>query len=257
MLTNGRSSPPRGGMEICNHVSAFERSHEDIGLGVKYLGGKVPFRGSSVIPFINPKNKKKTGMVYNGHNHQYEAIAREDIAEGEYIGEYAGRVKYTSDSTATSMYVAVRAIKIHFDKPHLAILTCYFHQNLFFADGLPEILYKTPLCIDSQHEGNETRFINSISPTSPPYITQNASMSTVWCRGQVPTPALLFPKHSQYAIRTQAARNALGDQRHPCWPPSRFKLQRVCRFILRGRAQANRSRPRGHRTGKSKRRDKA
>ena len=124
MLTNGRSSPPRGGMEICNHVSAFERSHEDIGLGVKYLGGKVPFRGSSVIPFINPKKKKKKGMVYNGHNHQYEAIAREDIAEGEYIGEYAGRVKYTSDSTATSMYVAVRAIKIHFDKPHLAILTC-------------------------------------------------------------------------------------------------------------------------------------
>jgi len=41
------------------------------------------------------------------------------------------------------------------------------------------------ICLDAEEQGNEARFMNSVSPTTPPYIQKNASMSTVWCRGEL------------------------------------------------------------------------
>jgi hypothetical protein len=101
-------------------------------------------------------------MELNGHTHQYEAIAAVDIAPNEFITEYTGHVCY-QQNCPSSMYCA----------------------NLWYPDDLPGILYQNSLCIDAAREGNEARFINSVTPTTPAYIKQNASMNTVWCRNEV------------------------------------------------------------------------
>jgi len=45
--------------------------------------------------------------------------------------------------------------------------------------------FEDDLCLDAEEYGNEARFMNSVSPTTPPHIQKNASMSTVWCRGEL------------------------------------------------------------------------
>eukprot|EP01124_Arcella_intermedia_P011400 TRINITY_DN177_c0_g1_i12.p4 TRINITY_DN177_c0_g1~~TRINITY_DN177_c0_g1_i12.p4 ORF type:complete len:118 (+),score=26.43 TRINITY_DN177_c0_g1_i12:985-1338(+) len=41
------------------------------------------------------------------------------------------------------------------------------------------------LCIDAEKYGNEARFINSVTPNSPSYIVQNATLTTVWCENEI------------------------------------------------------------------------
>jgi hypothetical protein len=93
---------------------------------------------------------------------QYEVIAIEDFEEEDFIGEYVGKVIYQKD-ILDSKYVAM----------------------FYFGSSLPQSLRDNPMCIDAQEGGNEMRFINSVSPITPPDITQNATMSTVWCRGEL------------------------------------------------------------------------
>lgn len=67
------------------------------------------------------------------------------------------------------------------------ILDSKYVAMFYFGSSLPQSLRDNPMCIDAQEGGNEMRFINSVSPITPPDITQNATMSTVWCRGEVRT----------------------------------------------------------------------
>jgi hypothetical protein len=67
------------------------------------------------------------------------------------------------------------------------ILDSKYVAMFYFGSSLPQSLRDNPMCIDAQESGNEMRFINSVSPITPPDITQNATMSTVWCRGEVRT----------------------------------------------------------------------
>jgi len=90
---------------------------------------------------------------------QFEAVAIADIEPDQFICEYVGRVRYHRDCL-NSRYIAA------FWQP----------ENINFEDTL---------CIDAEYHGNEARFINSVTPTTPLHIKQNATMSTVWCRGEL------------------------------------------------------------------------
>jgi len=93
---------------------------------------------------------------------QFEAVALKDINEEEMICEYVGRVKYYNQ-VLESTYVA------EFRMP----------------DSFPNNFKEKQLCIDALEEGNEARFINSITALTAPHIKQNASMHSVWCREQL------------------------------------------------------------------------
>jgi hypothetical protein len=93
---------------------------------------------------------------------QYEAVAASDIEPSEVIGEYVGIVKRLKDGN-NSKYLA----------------------DFWFPETLPSSLLIDPICIDAEEWANETRFINSVTPSTPPYIEQNATMSTLWCRGEL------------------------------------------------------------------------
>eukprot|EP00026_Physarum_polycephalum_P002757 Phypoly_transcript_02765.p1 GENE.Phypoly_transcript_02765~~Phypoly_transcript_02765.p1 ORF type:complete len:846 (+),score=188.15 Phypoly_transcript_02765:142-2679(+) len=97
---------------------------------------------------------------------QYEAVAIQDIKMDDFIGEYIGRVRYENPATrnpyVTSMFVPT---------------------NPKFRAKMGDSFLG--LCVDSSVEGNETRFINSITRDTPCHIQQNATMDTVWCRGQL------------------------------------------------------------------------
>jgi len=98
---------------------------------------------------------------------QFEAIAAGDIKKDDFIGEYVGRVRYENPSTLRNPYVTSILVP----------------ANLKFRTKMGKEF--AGLCIDSSAEGNETRFINSVTRQSPIHIKQNATMNTVWCRGQL------------------------------------------------------------------------
>eukprot|EP01087_Luapelamoeba_hula_P004395 TRINITY_DN14341_c0_g1_i1.p1 TRINITY_DN14341_c0_g1~~TRINITY_DN14341_c0_g1_i1.p1 ORF type:complete len:395 (+),score=28.29 TRINITY_DN14341_c0_g1_i1:174-1187(+) len=104
----------------------------------------------------------KVGQVFNGHDKQFEVFASRDFVEDEIIGEYVGVVRLVSEDVI-SKYTA----------------------TVFMPPDLPLELAGLELVIDAQHDGNETRFINSVTASSPPFIKQNASMRTLWTGDQL------------------------------------------------------------------------
>lgn len=102
------------------------------------------------------------GSAHNARP-QYEVVALHDIDKGQVLGEYVGVVRYAEE--AASEYVA----------------TIYTPND---AD-LPRRLIDHPLVIDASTLGNETRYINSVTATTPFFIRRNATMNTVWCRGRL------------------------------------------------------------------------
>jgi len=90
---------------------------------------------------------------------QYELVAARNINEGEWIGEYTGTVDF----------------RINCGQKYTAAY--YMPDTVDLVDG--------DLCVDGENYGNETRYINSLSPSSPDYITKNATMTTVWCAEQL------------------------------------------------------------------------
>ncbi len=90
---------------------------------------------------------------------QYEVVARTNIDTGEVIGEYIGEVVYAADQDENSCYCA----------------------KLYLPDALAA---KVPaLVVDGLHVGNEMRFINSVSPTTPEYLVVNVEFMTYFAGG--------------------------------------------------------------------------
>jgi len=117
------------------------------------------------LPHFDPSeinencNDEIFDTMYHGSRCQFEAVAIEDIAPDEFICEYVGRIKFHRDCP-NSRYIAA------FWKPE-------------------SVNWEDALCVDAESYGNEARYINSVTPTTPPYFKQNATMSTVWCRGEL------------------------------------------------------------------------
>ncbi len=111
-------------------------------------------------------------------------IALEDLEEEDFIGEYVGKVIYQKVMSGLFITIYGKCVLTTIvqdidDSKYVAMF--------YFGQSLPQSLRDNPMCIDAQECGNEMRFINSVSPITPPDITQNATMSTVWCRGEVRT----------------------------------------------------------------------
>jgi hypothetical protein len=133
---------------------------------------------------------------------QYEVVAKQEIKEHEVIAEYVGKVVDVIYSITLYAYY-IKSFKnekvcyrSEVDNKGMIYVT-----DIYYPLGLPGCCYQSKLCIDAQTEGNESRYINSISPTTPSYIKQNASMSTVWCRGTnsgIIKQFLMIPPHSYY-----------------------------------------------------------
>jgi len=106
-----------------------------------------------------------------GHR-QYELVAARDIEDGEWIGEYTGMVDYRGN--CGKKYTAAY----------------YTPGSVDFNDG--------DLCVDGERYGNETRYINSLSPTTPLYIKKNATMATVWCAEELRIGVFATKRIKQY-----------------------------------------------------------
>jgi len=98
----------------------------------------------------------------DGHKEQYEVIAKCDVKDRTILAEYVGTVKYIE--------------QCHKSK---------YSAQFWIPDTIPLELHAAGICIDAENQGNETRFINSITKSSPPFIRKNATMSTVWCEDQL------------------------------------------------------------------------
>jgi len=71
----------------------------------------------------------------------------------------------------------VGRIKFHRDCPNSRYIAAFWKPE--------SVNWEDALCVDAESYGNEARYINSVTPTTPPYFKQNATMSTVWCRGEL------------------------------------------------------------------------
>lgn len=95
-------------------------------------------------------------LAYNAKypNRQFEAVAAQDIDCEAFIGEYVGQVKYEQKGApTTNLYIT--SLFIPSDSQ------LYLKMGRKFEG----------LCIDAGTEGNETRFINSVLPSTPKHVS--------------------------------------------------------------------------------------
>lgn len=105
---------------------------------------------------------------------QYETVACRKIFCHEVLDEYTGTVRYLSEPQAKDNCYVARMCWPDDDEDD----DDNKDGNKFFDRQL------SALVVDAQRVGNETRYINSVSATTPPSVQQNARMETVWCRGK-------------------------------------------------------------------------
>ena len=97
---------------------------------------------------------------------QYECFIAHDVAAGEMICEYTGVVRYGGDdvdSEEGNFYIAEMTLPDAMQLPR------------------PDLRF----VVDARYKGNEARFINSVSPTTPDTVQVNCSMETIWARGSL------------------------------------------------------------------------
>eukprot|EP01121_Diplochlamys_sp_Union-15-3_P011492 TRINITY_DN3341_c0_g1_i1.p1 TRINITY_DN3341_c0_g1~~TRINITY_DN3341_c0_g1_i1.p1 ORF type:complete len:270 (+),score=31.59 TRINITY_DN3341_c0_g1_i1:100-810(+) len=92
---------------------------------------------------------------------QYEAVALKNFKKDEVICEYVGEVHYSASKESD-------------------YTVCFW-----LPDCVKNNLKIPFLCIDSLNLGNEARFINTITATTPKYVKQNASMHTYCVKRKV------------------------------------------------------------------------
>jgi len=114
-----------------------------------------------VVEIVSPTHWAYCERMAAGKCKQYEVLAARDIYCHEVLDEYVGVVRYLHDieNERDNFYVA----------------------QLLWSDQLASSV--PPLVIDAKDVGNETRYVNSVSATTPPSVVENARLETVWCRG--------------------------------------------------------------------------